>query len=145
MGRGPPDQLIILDNVVCQGTEASLLDCASNPIGEHNCDHSEDAGVRCEGILVLQLLLVIFDIVIIVLTTAKCTQGDVRLLIGEGEEFYLTGSDLDTDYFIKDQLARGRVEICIGGIWGTICDDTWDNQDASVLCKQLGFSPYGMV
>ena len=46
-GLGP----ILLDNVVCQGTESSLLDCASNPIGEHNCDHSEDAGVRCEGML----------------------------------------------------------------------------------------------
>ena len=44
-GSGP----IILDNVVCQGTESSLLECATNPIGEHNCDHSEDAGVRCEG------------------------------------------------------------------------------------------------
>ena len=40
---------IFLDNVVCQGTESSLLECATNLIGEHNCDHSEDAGVRCEG------------------------------------------------------------------------------------------------
>ena len=42
---------IFLDNVICQGTESSLLDCTTNPIGEHNCDHSEDAGVRCEGIV----------------------------------------------------------------------------------------------
>ena len=46
-GSGSGD--IFLDNVVCRGTESSLLECTTNSIGQHNCDHSEDAGVRCEG------------------------------------------------------------------------------------------------
>ena len=46
-GNGSGD--ILLDNVVCSGTESSLLECNTNPIRQHNCDHSEDAGVRCEG------------------------------------------------------------------------------------------------
>ena len=38
----------------------------------------------------------------------------------------------------------GRVEICIGGVWGTICSDAqWDNKDAGVACRQLGYSQYG--
>ena len=42
---------ILLDNLMCAGHESSLLDCmASDDIGIHNCEHSEDAGVRCEGI-----------------------------------------------------------------------------------------------
>ena len=56
-GSGSENQSIFLDNVVCQGTESSLLECDTNPIGEHNCDHSEDAGVRCEGILVSYLVI----------------------------------------------------------------------------------------
>lgn len=42
-GSGP----IYLDNVDCTGTEESLLFCVSPPIGSHNCNHSEDAGVSC--------------------------------------------------------------------------------------------------
>ena len=41
---------IWLDEVRCRGTESRLLDCTSNPLGTHNCGHSEDAGVNCLGI-----------------------------------------------------------------------------------------------
>ena len=39
----------------------------------------------------------------------------------------------------------GRIELCVGYIWTTVCADFWDDQDASVVCRQLGYSPYGML
>ena len=48
-GNGP----IWLDDVLCVGTESSLLSCFHNELGNHNCVHYEDAGVRCRGNLKL--------------------------------------------------------------------------------------------
>ena len=39
---------------------------------------------------------------------------------------------------------EGTVEICVDGIWGSICDNGWDSRDAQVVCHQLGFVIFGM-
>ena len=60
---------------------------------------------------------------------ALCESGTVRL-VSEGSSYF---------------RRYGRVEICINQAWNTICDLHWDNNDASVVCRQLGFSPYGTI
>ena len=38
---------ILLDDLQCTGSESRLVNCPHNGLGNHNCDHTDDAGVRC--------------------------------------------------------------------------------------------------
>ena len=49
-----------------------------------------------------------------------CKSGEVRLVGGNSS-------------------SEGRVEMCYGGVWGSICYAGWSNLDAAVVCRQLGF------
>ena len=57
----------------------------------------------------------------VLIFTALCQDGNVRLANGP------------TSY-------SGRVEICFSETWGTVCNNMWGASDASVVCRQLGFS-----
>lgn len=48
-GQGAATTLILLDNVGCIGSETRLIGCSNTGLGNHNCAHSEDAGVVCQS------------------------------------------------------------------------------------------------
>ena len=54
----------------------------------------------------------------------ECTENQVRLVDGRNER-------------------EGRVEICKEGLWGTVCDDNWNELNSLVVCRELGISATG--
>ena len=55
---------------------------------------------------------------------AGCTDGDIRLTGGSS-------------------LWEGRVEICQSNSYLRVCDDLWDELEASVVCRQLNYTGQG--
>ena len=58
-------------------------------------------------------------------TQSNCSDGHIRLV----------GSDSSNE---------GRVEVCVNQAWGTVCDHSWNSEDANVVCGQLGFLQRGI-
>lgn len=103
-----------------------LIQCPHNGVNVHNCQHFEDVGVRCLESLTRTCTKYPLNLIPIlsVHMHIACTNGDIRL-IGGSTSF------------------EGRVEICYNNNWGTVCDDQWGTPDATVACRQLGYSTTG--
>ena len=52
--------------------------------------------------------------------------------------------DGEIGLFGGSNYLEGRVEICINGVWGFVCDDGWNDVAAGVVCRQLGHTHEGM-
>ena len=55
-----------------------------------------------------------------------CTEGSVRLSGGNIEQ-------------------EGIPQVCVNGVWGSICDSGWSSIDGLVFCKELGYEFIGIV
>ncbi|CAH1773678.1 unnamed protein product [Owenia fusiformis] len=96
----------------CNGTEKRLVDCQHSPILHW------PPGISCKRTNI-----------------HRDNKDGSENIIGVSCE-----SEPDIEIRLVDGIdnTEGRVELSYYGTWGTICDDSWDDNDAKVVCQQLG-------
>ncbi len=55
---------------------------------------------------------------------SNCTDGEIRLVGGAN-------------------ATLGAVQVCMNNAWGSVCNDRFGTNDATVVCRQLGFPVTG--
>ena len=46
--------------------------------------------------------------------------------------------------FNGSSVSDGEVQYCLGSTWTPVCGDDWDESEAAVACRHLGFAGEGM-
>ena len=59
----------------------------------------------------------------------NCSHGDVQIASRSDDTTTLS--------------SEGRLEVCVNGVWGTVCDLRFGTGDAEVACKQMGYDGEG--
>ena len=77
------------------------------------------------------------------LIAALCEDNSVRILRTDSNQYYGGDYPIEESYYIDDNLATGRIEVCHAGQWRAVCKDSWSGADTAVACNQLGFSRAG--
>ncbi|XP_016973150.1 uncharacterized protein LOC108040261 isoform X3 [Drosophila rhopaloa] len=138
----PPDQDFnyLMDEVECHGNETKLSECAFKGWGVHNCGVDEVAGVICK-VPVMKCPNNYW----LCHTSKECIPP---AFVCDNTEDCADKSDecaavcqAPIQYRLEGGRGsnEGRLEVKYHGVWGSVCDDDFNQKSAQVACNSMGF------
>ncbi|CAG2220763.1 unnamed protein product [Mytilus edulis] len=141
---------IWLDNVDCLGNEDKLVHCTHAGWGVENCSPYEHVKIKCNNAdeemeMVLENTKTGGNL--------KVWLSNVRCYGGENKLTDCSHSDWGSHHCSHDKVVgircgegqgdvrinSGRLEIYYNGTWGTVCNASIGDEEATVACRQLGY------
>ena len=149
-GVGP----VWVNRFKCSGNETSILTCPNSGwdrrwegLTHLECSrHEHDASVECYNNVIGKFKFYLkyrfhYSLIICILCTCAvfCTLYNVIICSTEIVNVRLVDG--------SQSGRNGRLEVLLSEVneWGTVCDDNFDDSDASVVCKMLNYSHGIMV
>ena len=122
------NDVLLVTGITCSNTATTLSECTfSHFTKTYSCDAKRIAAIKCHSKFSLSVMstamLCIYYIFYI-----DCTDRDIQIIP-----------------YNSYNKQMGRIEACVNGTWGTVCSDFFDDNDAKVACRQLGYSHLGML
>ena len=117
---------VTLDNINCHGTEDSLTDCPGSVYGNFG-DCLDIAVTYCEG-----------------MTSTNATCEHIHDLYFAFLSIVAQPcNETNATRLTYGTITIGRLEVCTGGYWGTVCSLGTTNATATVACRQLNHAAVG--
>ncbi|XP_020817147.1 uncharacterized protein LOC110190830 isoform X1 [Drosophila serrata] len=138
----PPNQDFnyVMDEVECRGNETKLSECPFKGWGVHNCGVDEVAGVICKvpvmkcpnNYWLCHTSKECIPPAFVCDNTEDCAdKSDECAAVCQAPiQYRLEGGRSPTE---------GRLEVKYHGVWGSVCDDDFNQKSAQVACNSMGF------
>ncbi|XP_049319792.1 deleted in malignant brain tumors 1 protein isoform X29 [Astyanax mexicanus] len=131
-GRG--ESPVWSEELQCRGSESQIHFCPKSSSLKHNCSHDNDVGLVCSGSGPIWM------------DNVHCSGSESTLRNCESAGWGKHNCDHSKDAGVICSGVRvvggshcsGRVEVLHGESWVTVCDADFNQQDAEVVCRELG-------
>ena len=123
---GPGSGHIWLDDVICTGEEFFIQECGHSDIGENNCFHNEDVGLKCLRESHSQSLILNTHVSIIQYCHVPMFHTFISHVTYCHTPVPIPANTLEVRLVDGLNSSSGRVEVNYNNEeWGTICDDRY--------------------